>query len=389
VKWTFPVLVVVAGLGVATLAAGGGADGVVFASAPGVPGRVAFTASDGDIWTVGAAGSGWRRLTDDGASNLAPAWSHDGEQLAYVAADSRVYRIKHDGSARAVVARGEFGTISWSPDGSALALTESDRATRGRTTIAIVNAGTKPRRIVRWPTPPERHSPAWSPDGGLIAYTQDGYIYLVRPDRTGVRRLARGDHAEWTADGESVAVSYRGVIRLYPRNGGVGRLLVRDRGARDFALDPTGKRIAVSDTVPRGNSDPSHIFIIDVAKGTRRDVTGDRLEGDEPDWQSRCTIYGTERADVIRGTPGPDVICARGGSDWILARGGNDVIYGGAGSDEIDGGAGNDWLFGSFGDDNLHARLGGRDIVDGGPGNDRAQADEDLDTSRSVELQGH
>lgn len=53
----------------------------------------------------------------------------------------------------------------------------------------IINVGAKPRRIVRWPTP-ERHCPAWSPDGGLIAYAQDGVIYLARPDRSGARRLA-------------------------------------------------------------------------------------------------------------------------------------------------------------------------------------------------------
>ena len=386
-RWTFPVLALLAGLTVATLASGAPAGQTSSLSSPGVPGRVAFAASDGGIWTVGADGSGWRRLTTGNeGSNVAPAWSRDGERLAFVSFDGRVYAVKHDGSARTLVARGGFGTISWNPDGSAIALSESDRATRGRTTVSIVNLGTKPRRILRWSTPPQRHSPAWSPDGSLIAYTQDGFIYLRRPDRTGgARRLARGDHAEWTGDGRSVAVSYRGAIRLYPRSGGAGRMLVRD-GADDFSLDPTGKRIAVSDTVPRGNSDPYHIFIVDIATGTRRDVTGDRLEGEDPDWQSRCTIYGTERADTIRGTRRPDVICGLGGSDRIFGHGGDDVIYGGHGADEIDGGAGNDWLFGSFGDDKLHARLGGRDIVDGGPGDDRAEADEGLDTRRSVDL---
>lgn len=386
-RWVFPVLALLVGVAVAMLASGAAADQTSFASSPGLPGRVAFAASDGGIWTVGAGGTGWRRLTTGiEGSNVAPAWSRDGERLAFVSFDGRAYTVKHDGSARTLVARGGFGTISWSPDGSALAFSESDRATRGRTTVSIINVGTKPRRIVRWPTPPQRHSPAWSPDGGLIAYTQEGVIYLARPDRSGIRRLARGEQAEWTADGRNVAVYDRGVIRLYPRGGGVGRLLVRLGDVGDFSLDPTGRRIAFADTVPRGNSDPFHIFMLDLATGRRRDVTGDRLEGDEPDWQSRCTIYGTERADTIRGTHGPDVICGLGGSDRIFGRGGDDVIYGGHGADEIDGGAGNDWLFGSFGDDNLHARLGGRDIVDGGPGDDRAEADQGIDTNRSVDL---
>ena len=40
----------------------------------------------------------------------------------------------------------------------------------------------------------------------------------------------------------------------------------------------------------------------------------------------RCTIVGTQAADVIRGTPGRDVICGLGGNDVILGRGGNDTI---------------------------------------------------------------
>ena len=46
----------------------------------------------------------------------------------------------------------------------------------------------------------------------------------------------------------------------------------------DFSLDPTGRRIAFA----YGNSDSFHIFMIDLATDTRRDVMGNRLEGNEP-----------------------------------------------------------------------------------------------------------
>ena len=63
----------------------------------------------------------------------------------------------------------------------------------------------------------------------------------------------------------------------------------------------------------------------------------------------RCTIVGTQAADVLRGTSGRDVICGLGGNDTILAGRGNDVVYGGPGADVINGGAGRDTLRGGAG----------------------------------------
>ena len=99
----------------------------------------------------------------------------------------------------------------------------------------------------------------------------------------------------------------------------------------------------------------------------------------------RCTIVGTQSADVIRGTNRRDVICGLGGNDTILGRGGNDVVYGGPGADVINGGLGRDALYGGGGNDRLHSRDGRRDAVAGGPGNDLAIYDPRLDRLTSVE----
>jgi Ca2+-binding RTX toxin-like protein len=99
----------------------------------------------------------------------------------------------------------------------------------------------------------------------------------------------------------------------------------------------------------------------------------------------RCTIVGTQGADVIRGTTRRDVICGLGGNDTILGRGGDDVIYGGPGADVINGGLGHDRIFGGGGNDTIHVRDGRRDAVAGGPGNDLAIVDQRLDRLTSVE----
>lgn len=99
----------------------------------------------------------------------------------------------------------------------------------------------------------------------------------------------------------------------------------------------------------------------------------------------RCTIVGTQGADVIRGTSGRDVICGLGGNDVIVGRGGNDTIYGGPGNDTLDGGAGKDVLRGGAGNDTFRARDGRRDVVEGGRGADTAIADRTLDRLLGIE----
>jgi Ca2+-binding RTX toxin-like protein len=99
----------------------------------------------------------------------------------------------------------------------------------------------------------------------------------------------------------------------------------------------------------------------------------------------RCTIVGTQAADVLRGTRGRDVICGLGGNDTILGGGGADVLYGGPGADILVGGAGNDVLRGGAANDTLRAKDGRRDIVEGGRGNDLAIVDRNLDRIVSIE----
>jgi len=93
----------------------------------------------------------------------------------------------------------------------------------------------------------------------------------------------------------------------------------------------------------------------------------------------RCTIVGTQAADLLRGTRGRDVICGLGGNDRILGGGGADVVYGGPGADTLDGGIGNDVLRGGAGNDELIGRSG-NDRLEGGVGADRLDGGTGQDT---------
>lgn len=93
---------------------------------------------------------------------------------------------------------------------------------------------------------------------------------------------------------------------------------------------------------------------------------------------------GTPRPDALRGTNGNDVLIGLAGGDQLDGRGGNDVLRGGDGDDRLTGGLGRDILFGGRGNDRFYTRDGERDVIDGGPGFDRAWVDR-FDVVRNVE----
>ncbi len=91
--------------------------------------------------------------------------------------------------------------------------------------------------------------------------------------------------------------------------------------------------------------------------------------------ESRCTIKGNGRDNVLRGTAGDDIICAGGGDDTVRGRGGDDRIFGGGGKDTLRGNAGRDLLKGHRGNDRL----------DGGPGRDRCRPGRGRDSKVNCE----
>jgi Ca2+-binding RTX toxin-like protein len=138
-------------------------------------------------------------------------------------------------------------------------------------------------------------------------------------------------------------------------------------------------------------------FYIDAGGGA--DMV--RVEADVPaSFHAKVIIFGGDGNDTITGSKFADRIFAGAGDDLVVGFAGADEIHGGPGNDTLDGGYGRDSLFGDDGNDILiggpcddrllggpgddsfrnfetpEERLGsGRDLVDGGGGNDTAQND--------------
>src|SRR4051794_26223402 len=71
------------------------------AAFPGENGKIAF-ARDGDVWTVNPDGTNRTQLTTDPASDTEPAWSPDGQRIAFTSnrggGTAHIWLMNADGS---------------------------------------------------------------------------------------------------------------------------------------------------------------------------------------------------------------------------------------------------------------------------------------------------
>ncbi len=139
---------------------------------------------------------------------------------------------------------------AWSPDGNTLAYVSFEQ---GRAMVYAQSLLTQ-RRILLAALPGSNSAPAWSPDGQQLALvlTHEGtsQIYLVRPDGSGLRRISYSDTIDteptFTPDGRYLLFTSDrgGSAQIYrmPVSGGSAERLTFE-GSNNFSprLSPDGK----------------------------------------------------------------------------------------------------------------------------------------------------
>ena len=153
-----------------------------------------------ELYVMRPDGSDVQRLTWwEDASDLSPSWSPDGTRLAFSSkrdGNWEIYTMDRDGSnlVRLTDHPADDTNPAWSPDGSRIAF-ESQREGYAEIFVMAVIGG-EPTNISNAPFSSE-HGPTWSPDGGRIAFysDRDGEwdIYVMGSDGSDVIKLT-GDN---------------------------------------------------------------------------------------------------------------------------------------------------------------------------------------------------
>ncbi len=229
-------------------------------------GTIAFTrgaSRAGAVWMMKADGSGQRMLARGGA----PVWSRDGGQILYGVL-GRNYGIhlaviNANGGTPRRLTRPEADYEQdldpvWSPDGRRIAFTRYDSDPNYAIHIVAVRGGPE-RKLTPWFWPRGAFAgPTWALGGRKIAFNHvhRGIVYVIRPDGMGLSVLARIAGAErvwgvrWSPDGRLIAFISDDYLWVMNADGTQPRKIVDNRvdnrGLRraDFAWSPDSRKIA-------------------------------------------------------------------------------------------------------------------------------------------------
>jgi Tol biopolymer transport system component len=282
------------------------------------------------IYVTDVDGSNPDQLTHTSEDNLSPAWSPDGEKIAFIR-DQQIWTMYWNGTnLKQITSDGESDSPAWSPDGEKIAFSSSRD---GDWEIFVMDEDGSGLEQLTFDNSRD-WDPTWSPNGNQIAFTSfrlpgtdDPEIFLVDVENTGnVAQLtdSPGDNMDpdWSPDGTKIAFesSRDGDWEIFVMDVGADdtdatQLTFHDSRDYDPAWSPDGTRIAFTSYRDSGQGDPE-IFIMDVngdlSPAQVTDTSGQNLS---PDWieLSDDTESGTDNGAGNTGNTGSGTVSINDG----------------------------------------------------------------------------
>lgn len=264
--------------------------------------RIAYVSVDGtapnqrfQLIVADADGENPRVIMETGRPIMSPAWSPDGEWLAYVSFENRVsavyvQRVRTGERSRVSARAGINGAPAWSPDAKRLALTLS--GTGGNLDIYVLDLATQGLQRITEDGAIDTE-PVWSPDGRTIYFTSDRaggpQIYSVAAEaQARPKRLTFGSsysaRPRLSPDGTQLAMvvldggAYR--VAVQDLASGTVRVLSRGRLDESPSFAPNGAMLIYS-----GREGGRGVLATTSVDGlTTQRLKSDRGEVREPAW---------------------------------------------------------------------------------------------------------
>jgi TolB protein len=258
--------------------------------------------NDHEIAVMNADGSGFRALTNNFDDDRMPAWSPDGETIAYsrlkieyatgrepATRGSELRTVSANGTGdRLVTPSGPWHDTSpsWSPDGRRIAFVRSPlNGTEGA--LMILDLGNGTLSPVQTPWTVGLRGIAWSPDGRWISLAKSVWwsedLSFVQPDGTGLYSIFAGENVSspaWASD-MRVAFSAGGYVVAVNADG-TGRKTVA-RQAASPSWSPDSQRIAFVRTSTQDHRE-SDIWSVSASGGAEIQLTHDPSSNVSPAW---------------------------------------------------------------------------------------------------------
>jgi len=271
------------------------------------PGKIAFTCqiykvqASNQICIINADGSGFRRLTTDGArQHYYPSVSPDGQSVVYAAfREANVYEIYEINIASGEVKQltNRLGIVNGpeiSPDGGSIVF-KNTTVNSNRNLILLMdrngdNASNIPG-ITGW-------DPTWSPDGKYILFASDMdgtvQLYTIRKNGNELRKVSnlpaiRG-RSDWSIDGQYI-VTYSGEpwnreVYIMNADGSNARVLSPPGGnSQGPSVSPDGQWVAFTSYFDHyGDDHGCEIYIMRIDGTDLRRLTDNDYCDYQPRW---------------------------------------------------------------------------------------------------------